>query len=111
MHVGGLILVAWGADTVKTGLTISFELIVLGQVLRSVLVELEKACGIVIYIGIPEVVQLVAQCLLDELSKLWGIFLLMDIEFASGILELVSGGCLGALSNYFVNTTLNIGTF
>lgn len=35
----------------------------------------------------------------------------MDIEFASGVLEPVSGGCLGALSNYFVNTTLNVGTF
>ena len=39
---------------------LSFELIELGQVLWSVLVEFEKACGIFIYIGIPEVVQLVA---------------------------------------------------
>ncbi len=60
MNIGCLVLVAWGADTVKTSLAISFELIVLGQVLRSVLVEFEKACGIVIHIGIPEVVQLVA---------------------------------------------------
>ncbi len=35
----------------------------------------------------------------------------MDIEFASCVLELVGGGCLGTLSNYFVDTTLNIGSF
>ncbi len=60
MNIGCLVLVAWGTDTVKTSLAVSFELVVLGQVLRSVLVKFEKACGVIIDIGIPEVVKLVA---------------------------------------------------
>ena len=106
MPVGKIIHVAGAAYTVETSLAISLELIELRQVLRGVLVELEKACGVCIYICVSKVVQLVTQCLLDVLSKLWAVFFLMHIEFASGVLELVSRGCFGALGNNFVNSTL-----
>jgi len=57
-----------------------------------VLWELEESCRIVIDVGVPEIVKLAAEGVLNELLLLGTVLGLMHIELSRGILELVGCG-------------------
>jgi len=88
-----LVLVTWGTHTIKGSLAVSSELVMLGKVLRSVLVELKEACGVVVNIGVAKVVKLVTQSVLDELFHLRSVLFLVDIKLSGCGFELVGRGC------------------
>ena len=56
----GLSDVPFRSDGLESGLAITAELVVLSQILRCVLVELEKACWVILNVSIAKIVQLVA---------------------------------------------------
>jgi len=56
----GLSNIPFRSDCLESILAITAELVVLSQILRRVLVELEKACWVIFDISIAKVVQLVA---------------------------------------------------
>ena len=88
MHVG-LGGVAWRGDLLEAGLAVRAELIELGQVLGGVLIELEEACGVVVNVGVAEVVELVAEGVLHVLLELGGVLGSMDVKLACGVLQTV----------------------
>jgi len=88
----GLVLVTLGAHVFEGGQAVSSELVVRGEVLRSVLVELEEASRVVVNIGVTKVVKLFTQGVLDVFLHLRSILLLVDIKLSSCSLELVGRG-------------------
>ena len=94
---------------VKSGLTVSAELVMLGQVLLSVLVELKEASGVLVDICVSEVIKLVVKRLLNECLQFWGVLCLVSVELASRSFEPVSLSGRTTLSNDLFDTTLNVG--
>ena len=68
---------------VKSGLTVSAELVMLGQVLLSVLVELKEASWVLVDICVSEVVKLVVKRFLNECLQFWVVLILVSVELAS----------------------------
>ena len=91
------LLVAGVEDFVERCLTVSFELVVSGLVLLSVLIVREEACRIVLVFCVAEVVHVFAKRVANMLLQLIWVFLLVDVELSSGVLQLVSGGCAPSL--------------
>jgi hypothetical protein len=102
--------VVLGYDKVKSGLTVSVELVMLGQVLLSVLVKLKEASGVLVDIGVSEVVELVVKRLLNEFLQFGAVLCLVSVELASRCLKLVGLSGRTALSNDLFDTTLNVGS-
>ena len=76
----------------------------LSKILGCVLVELEEASGVILNVGIAEVVQLLTQCFLHVLDLFRGVLLLMDIKLARGVFEFVDLSSGVTLGDELVNT-------
>lgn len=78
------------------------------QILRGMLVVLEEACRISLYIGVAEVVDVLLKGLLNVLKLLGGVLCLVLVEFTCSVLQLVGCGTFATLGDHLADPALGI---
>ena len=72
------------SEGIECGLTVGSELVMQSGILLSVLRELKETRGVVIKVGVTEIVELASKGILNELLLLSAVLGLVHVELARG---------------------------